>query len=93
MEVYGDTLHITIDRKGGQQVETSELGTSHYKITWLSECEYESQLLETTIDYAQKWIGKRYKIIILSTSKKGYSFSCQMEGKDLVVESSVVKVE
>jgi hypothetical protein len=73
-----------IERNDTLQIET-ELNTgdtSKYKVTWVSDCEYQLNILEGREELMNFYRGRTLTIRILETYKNGYKFEGQLEGFD-----------
>ena len=78
----------------GFQRDSSKFGVSRYKITWKSDCNYESELLETTTEFSKKHIGRKYLVdIIKRVSATQYIYSCRVDGIDFVDVDTIVKTK
>ena len=79
--------------KDGYQLDSSKFGVSKYKLTWKSECDLESKLVETNIPISKKYIGRTYYVSVLkSLSKSSYIYKCQVKGIDFVDIDTIVKI-
>jgi hypothetical protein len=78
----------------GFQKDSSKFGVSRYKITWKTDCNYESELLETTSEFSKKHIGRKYLVdIIERVSATQYLYSCRVDGIDFVDIDTIVKTK
>ena len=83
-------IERTID---GFQTESSKYGISKYKLKWKSDCQFESELIETTIPFSKKNIGKKYNVeIIRIIDPKTYIYKCWVDGVDFVDSDTITKI-
>lgn len=77
----------------GFQIDSCKYGISKYKLFWKSDCELESQLIETSIMQSKKHIGRKYYVKIIKTlSDKEYIYSCKIDGSDFIDQDTILKL-
>lgn len=91
--MFVDTLRIVTERKEGLQFERTAIGNSKNKVTWMSDCEYELELIETEVEFSRKNIGRKYQIRIIETQEKQYSYECRVKGVELVDKGTLIRSE
>jgi hypothetical protein len=91
-EMYFDTVKIELERNKDYQIERSIDGSSKYKITWTSECNYELQLLETTISELKSLIGIKYYVTIYPVTDKEYRYETHVPGIPFIDKGVVKKI-
>jgi|GEM_PF-4943357 len=92
-EQYQDSIRIETVRFDSIQIEKMHLGEIKYKVKWTSECEYNLELLSSTIAAFNNKIGSKYFITILSTDKSEYSYECLIGGTDFKVRGTLKKIK
>ncbi len=88
----GSNANIVITRTATHQTETNTLDQSFkkYKIEWISDCEYQLTLEESSDERLSVLIGKSKKEMILKAEGYAYENLSDLEGKG--ASNKLVKV-
>ncbi len=92
-EMFVDTFRIEIERKGGFQIEKSSVGITKYAIEWKSACEYNLEMLETTIKNSEQNIGRKYNVKIVDIKDNTYNYECEIVGFNYIIKGAISKVD
>lgn len=91
--MYFDTVKIELERSKDCQIERSIDGSSKYKITWTSDCNYELELMETELFDLKSLIGIRYYVSIFPVTDKEYKYECRVPGVSFIDKGTVKKIQ
>ncbi len=91
--MYFDTVKIELERNKYFQIERTIEGSSKYKITWKSECNYELELLETELPELTSLIGIKYHVTIFPLTDKEYTYECYVQDIPFVDKGKVKKIK
>ena len=83
--VRNDTIQIEEDLK--------KKTISKFKVTWVSECEYDLDILEGREEALNFFKGKTLSIKILETFDKGYKYEAKLKGTEIKLIHSVERVD
>lgn len=80
-----DTIQIEKDLK--------KKTISKFKVTWVTECEYELNILEGREEVLAFFKDKTLSIRILQTFKNGYKYGAKLKGTEMTLIHSVERVD
>jgi hypothetical protein len=93
IEEYDVMVYSTRTREGFQR-DSSKLGISKYKLTWKTDCELESKLVETTIESSKIHLGRKYKVTVIEVlSEQKYIYECKVDGIDFIDRDTIIKIK
>lgn len=83
-----------IERSDSIQIEKDlkKNTISKFKVTWVTDCEYELDILEGREEVMNFFKGKTLSIQILETSDIGYKYEAKLKGTDMKLIHSVERV-
>ncbi|WKZ61135.1 MAG: hypothetical protein QY309_06535 [Cyclobacteriaceae bacterium] len=83
-----------IERNDSIQIENDlkKNTMSRFKVTWVTDCEYELDILEANEEAMNFFKGKTLSIQILETSDNGYKYEAKLKGTDLKLIHRVERV-
>ena len=84
-----------IERTDSLQTET-DLKTgakSKYKVTWVSDCEYELNIIDGGPEIMDFYRDKTLTIQITNTTREGYTFQGFIKGTDRIVTQTLKRVK
>ena len=79
-----DTLQVEKDLKKNT--------ISKFKVTWVTDCEYELDILEGREEAMNFFKGKTLSIQILETSDNGYKYEAKLRGTDMKLIHTVERL-
>ncbi len=65
---------------------------SKFKVTWVTDCEYELDIREAREEAMNFFKGKTLSILILETSDNGYKYQAKLKGTDMKLIHTVERV-
>ena len=65
---------------------------SKFRVTWVTDCEYELDILEGRKEVMDFFTGKTLSIRIVETFDKGYKYEAQLKGTEMKVIHTVERV-
>jgi hypothetical protein len=89
-----DALIYSSRTEDGFQPDSSRFGVSRYKLKWNTDCNFESTLIETTIESSKKYIGRKYYVDVMKVlSNKEYIYNCRVDGIDFQDQDTIMKTD
>lgn len=92
--IDGDQEYL-IERNNTIQIEKDlkKQTISKFKVTWVTECEYELNILEGREEVLTFFKDKTLSIRILETFIKGYKYEAKLKGTDMKLIHTVERVD
>src|SRR5690348_3885653 len=89
------SIETAIERRKNIQIEKDlkTNATAKFKVTWVSDCEYELDILEGEEKMMNFFKGKTLIIRILETYKDGYKYEAQLKGTELIMTHTAERVK
>jgi hypothetical protein len=83
-----------IERSDAIQIEKDlkKNTISKFKVTWVTDCEYELDILEAREEAMNFFKGKTLSIQILETLDNGYRYEAKLKGTDMKLTHTVERV-
>ena len=84
-----------IERNETTQIERDLTNNtvSKFKVTWVTDCEYQLEILEGRQELMDFFTGKILSIRILEAAGSGYKFEAQLTGSERKVIHTVERVQ
>ena len=87
----GQTIKMV--RTATAQKEYYDDGSIDLKVNWVSDCQYNLNILNIPDITKKELIGKVLKVTITRVEGNAYYYSASMDGYDLVVNNKVTKIK